>query len=208
MINVMITDDHPVVRQGIKKILEGYSDISVTGEAGSANELMEILHKKDFNIVLLDISLPGKNGLEILRDIITEKPSLPVLMLSIHPEEQYALRALKLGAAGYLTKSSVPEELVNAVRKVALGKKYISMELAEKIADEIHKGQPLHSGLSNREMDVMCLLAEGNSPNDIAVKLSLSIKTVSTYRSRILEKLNMKSTSEIIRYAIKEGLVT
>jgi two-component system invasion response regulator UvrY len=208
MIRILITDDHPVVRLGLIKILEEASDIVVSGEAGSGSELMNCLHQNEYDVILLDISLPGRNGLDLLKEIKIMKPNIPVLILSIHPEEQYALRALKLGAAGYLTKSSVPGELVAAVRRLALGKKYITMNLAERITPDTGSAKPLHYNLSNRELEVLCMLAEGNSPHDIASKLSLSVKTISTYRSRILIKMNFKNTSEIIRYALVEGLVS
>ena len=208
MIKILITDDHPVVRLGLKKILEEASDIIVTGEAGCASELFDCINTDEYDILLLDISLPGRNGLDLLKELKVIKPTIPVLILSIHPEEQYAIRALKLGAAGYLTKSSVPEELITAVRKVALGKKYITSSIAEKISFVQETGKPLHYLLSNRELEVLCLLAEGNSPHETAIKLSLSVKTISTYRTRILQKMNLKNTSQIIRYALLEGLVT
>jgi len=155
MIEILITDDHPIVRQGLKKILEETSDIFVSGEAGSGSELLECLKCSDYDILLLDISLPGRSGLDLLKDIRTIKPAMPVLILSIHPEEQYALRALKLGASGYLTKASVPEELVRAVRRIAQGKKYITAELAEKIAFDTTSDISMHKSLSDRELEVM-----------------------------------------------------
>lgn len=205
MIEILITDDHPLVRQGLKKIIEENADMKVTAEAGSASQLFDHLKSRHFDVLVLDISLPGRSGLDAMKDIKAISPSLKILVVSIHPEEQYALRALKLGASGYLAKTSLPEEVVTAVRKISLGKKYITIPLAERIAED-NAGYP-HQVLSSRELEVMRLLAEGNTPGNIAQKLCLSIKTVSTYRSRILSKLNLKSTPEIIRYAIREGLV-
>jgi len=209
MIKVLITDDHPVVRHGIRQILESCKEISLIDEAGDGGELLKKILSTDYSVVLLDISLPGRSGLELLKDIKKIKPSLAVLMLSIHPEEQYALRALKTGASGYLTKSSAPEELITAVRKAANGGKYITQSLAESIAWDFDSEQekPLHHKLSDRELEVMCLMAKGKSIREIADDMAVSPKTVSTYRERILSKMNLHSNSEIIRYAIKNGLV-
>jgi DNA-binding NarL/FixJ family response regulator len=206
MIEIIITDDHPIVRQGLKKILEENTDMRVIAEAGSASDLLDQLKSRSFDILVLDISLPGRSGLDLMTDIKAISPSLQILIVSIHPEEQYAMRALKLGASGYLSKTSLPEELISAVRKISLGKKYITVPLAEKIASNTSEYPPYHK-LSNRELEVMRLLAQGNTPGNVAQKLSLSVKTISTYRSRIIFKLNLKTTSEIIRYAIREGLV-
>ncbi len=207
MIKVLITDDHPVVRQGLKNVLEACPDIKVTGEAGQGSELLEKVIHNDYDVILLDISLPGRNGLDLLKEIKSINQSIAVLMLSIYPEEHYALRTLKLGASGYLMKSIAPDELITAVKRVAQGKKYITSTLAETLAFNINNEKPLYKTLSNREIEIMCLLAEGKSPSEIAEKLSLSVKTISTYRKRILIKMNIKTTSEIIRYAIKAGLV-
>ena len=207
MIKVLITDDHPVVRQGLKNILEACPEIKVTGEAGQGSELLEKVIHGDYNVILLDISLPGRNGLDLLKEIKSINQGIAVIMLSIHPEEQYAVRALKLGASGYLTKSTAPDELITAVKRAAQGRKYITSTLAESMAFNINYEKPLHKTLSNRELEVMCLLSEGKSPSEIAEKLSLSVKTISTYRKRILIKMNLKTTSEIIRYAIKADLV-
>lgn len=207
MTEIIITDDHPIVRQGLRKIFEEYADMKVTGEAGASEELLELLKHNHYDVLLLDISLPGRSGLDLIMDIRSLKPSLHILMLSIHPEEQYARRALMLGASGYLAKSSIPEELVKAVRRIAQGRKYITLPLAEQIILDDSYNKALHHSLSNRELEVMRLLAEGNSAGQIAGKLSLSIKTISTYKTRILQKMNLRSTSEIIRYAIREGLV-
>ena len=207
MIKVLITDDHPVVRQGLKNILEACPEIKVTGEAGQGSELLEKVIHGDYNVILLDISLPGRNGLDLLKEIKSINQRIAVIMLSIHPEEQYAVRALKLGASGYLTKSTAPDELITAVKRAAQGRKYITSTLAESMAFNINYEKPLHKTLSNRELEVMCLLSEGKSPSEIAEELSLSVKTISTYRKRILIKMNLKTTSEIIRYAIKADLV-
>lgn len=208
-IKVIITDDHPIVRCGLIQTLSDCSDIKVVSEAQNGVELLNVLHKTDVDVILLDISMPGRNGLSYIKEIKNKKPNVAILMLSIHPEEQYAIRSLKLGASGYLTKSSSADELIKAIRKTAIGKKYITTELAENIAsftDDTYN-KPIHELLSDREFEVMCMLAQGNTNGDIAHNLSLSPKTISTYRERILEKMNMKSTAEIIRYAIKQNLV-
>lgn len=209
MIRVLITDDHPVVRHGIRLILESCMDISLIDEAGDGGEMLKKILCTDYSVVLLDISLPGRNGLELLKDIKKIKPTVAVLMLSIYPEEQYAVRALKTGASGYLTKSSAPDELITAVRKVARGGKYITQSLAERIAWDFDSDleKALHHALSDRELEVMCLMAKGKTPKEIAGAMAVSPKTVSTYRERILSKMNMHSNSEIIRYAIKNDLV-
>jgi two-component system invasion response regulator UvrY len=207
MIKVLITDDHPVVRNGLKNILETCPEIKVTGEAGQGSELLEKLLHNDYDVVLLDISLPGRNGLDLLKDIKGINQGIHVVMLSIHSEEQYALRALKLGALGYLTKSADPCELIMAVKRAVQGKIYITATLAEILALNIDSNKPLHETLSEREMQVMCMLAEGKSSSEIARELSLSVKTISTYRKRILIKMNLKNNSGIIRYAIRAGLV-
>ncbi len=210
MIRVLITDDHPIVRRGIRQMLEDdkFERFGIIDEAGNGKELLEKLQTTSFDVVLLDISLPGRSGLELLGDIKKLKPETAVVILSIYPEEQYALRALKLGALGYLSKASAPEELIAAVVKASQGVRYISSSLAEKIAfNFIEENEtPLHEKLSVREMEVISMLAAGKMMSSIAEELSLSPKTISTYRERILEKLNLKTTSDIIRYAIKEGL--
>ncbi len=210
MIRVLITDDHPIVRQGIRQILEDDPEkrFGEIDEAGNSRELFSLITEKEFNVLLLDISLPGRSGLDILPDIKRLRPGLQVLIVSIYREEQYAMRALRLGASGYLMKSGAPEELLTATFRVAQNLRYIAPELAEKIAfntvEEIEK--PLHEQLSEREIQVVCLIAEGMTTADIARKLSLSPKTISTYRERILVKLNLRTTSDIIRFALREGL--
>ncbi|HMK65898.1 MAG TPA: response regulator transcription factor [Thermodesulfobacteriota bacterium] len=209
MIKIFIADDHPVVRMGIKQILAEVKDMTVADEAGTGQETIKKVVKNDYDVILLDISMPGRNGLDILRELKNKKPKIPVLILSIYPEDQYAVRVLKLGAAGYLTKESVPEELINAIRKVANGRKYISASLAEKLASdlELNTDKPPHENLSDREYQVLCLLASGKRLKDIADTLDLSIKTISTYRTRILEKMKMDNNAELIRYALQNNLV-
>ncbi len=209
MIKVLITDDHPVVRQGIRQILSEYADIEVVDEAGQGSELLDQVMNNDYDVVLLDISMPGKSGLELLKDLKVLRPELAVLILSVHPEAQYAIRALKSGASGYLPKSTLPDELIKAIRKVAVGKKYITPSLAEIIATDFDQTdeKPVYQNLSDREFEVLCQLASGKSLKEIGEELSLSAKTISTYRERILDKLGLKSTAEIIRFAIQEGLV-
>ncbi len=209
MIRVIIADDHAVVREGLRQILLGTSDMVVAGEAANGQELLTKIRGKGIDVVVLDISLPGRSGLEILKDLKRERPKLPVLILSMHSEEQFAVRALKAGASGYLTKESAPEELVKAIRKVVAGGKYISQQLAERLAFDLEKGfeKAPHETLSDREYEVMLMIARGKTVSEIADELSLSVKTVSTYRERILEKMKMKTNAELIRYAIQNRLV-
>jgi two-component system, NarL family, invasion response regulator UvrY len=208
MIKVLITDDHPVVRQGIRQILATCPEITLIDEAVDGKEMLGKINQNSYNVLLLDISMPGRSGLDLLKEVKTMCPKLAVLMLSIHPEEQYAIRAFKSGASGYLTKSSVPEELIAAVRKVVEGKNYLSVSLSDKIGSffDRDKEEKLHHLLSERELQVMCLMAKGKKAGEIADELSVSPKTISTYRERILEKMEMKSTAEIIRYAIMNGM--
>lgn len=209
MIKIIIADDHAIVRKGLKQILEETPDMAVTDEASNCNEVLEKVRKGNFDVVILDLTMPGRGGVDTLKEIKAEKPDLPVLVLSVHPEEQYAMRVLKAGAAGYVNKESAPIELIEAIRKVASGRKYISSTLAENLALNLDSDfeKPLHESLSDREFQVMCKIAMGKTMTDIANELNLSIKTISTYRTRILEKMNMKSNAEIARYAIKNGLV-
>ncbi len=209
MIKILIADDHPIVRKGLKEIIEETPGMKVVDEASNGQEVLEKVFQKDINVVLLDISMPGRSGLDILRDLKRLKPKLVVLVLSIHPEEQYAVQALKVGASGYLTKKSAAEELLTALRKVSSGGKYISSSLAEKLAYALEKDveKPLHETLSVREYEVMRLIASGKTVTEIAKELFLSPKTISTYRARILEKMRMKNNSQLVRYAIKNRLV-
>ncbi|HDZ28167.1 hypothetical protein LCGC14_0688630 [marine sediment metagenome] len=209
MIKILIADDHPVVRKGLKEIIEDIPDMVVSGEASNGQEALEKARKGDFDIAVLDISMPGISGLDILKQLKDEKPELSVLVLSMYPEEQYAVRVLRAGASGYLTKESAPEELIAAIRKASKGGKYISSSLAEKLAFDLETGagRPLHETLSDREYQVMRMIASGKTGKEIGVELFLSAKTISTYRSRILEKMKMKSSAELTHYALKHGLV-
>jgi len=209
MIKIFIADDHAIVRKGLKQIISETPDMIVSEEADNGLEALDKISENNYDVILLDISMPGKNGLEILRLVRRKKPKLPVLMLSVHPEEQYAVRSLRAGASGYLTKESAPDELIAAIRKISKGGKFVNASLAEKLISEleIYVERPSHETLSDREYQVMCMSAMGNTLKEIAQELSLSIQTVSTYRTRILEKMNMNSIAEVIRYAVKHGLV-
>jgi DNA-binding NarL/FixJ family response regulator len=209
MIRILVADDHAVVRQGVKQILADVSDMVVKDEAQNSSETLEKVLQHDYDVVLLDISMPGRSGLEVLEDIKNQRPKLAVLILSMHPEEQYAIRALRSGASGYLTKASAPQELIGAIRKVAGGGKYVTSSLAEKLADELEidtEKQP-HELLSNREHQVMLMLAAGKSVSDIADELCLSVKTISTYRTRVMEKMGMKKNAELTLYAVRNKLI-
>jgi DNA-binding NarL/FixJ family response regulator len=205
----MIVDDHAVVRRGLKQIIESSPELTVTGEAASGQELLRLIRKNDYDIVILDVSMPGMGGIDALKELKAEKPQLPVLIFTIYPEEQYAIRVLKAGASGYVNKESEPEELINAIKVVASGRKHISPNIAELIASNIGQQSEtaLHETLSDREFQVMCLIASGKTVTEIAEKLSLSINTISTYRVRILEKMSLKNNAELTHYAIKNQLV-
>lgn len=209
MIRVLIADDHQIVREGLKQILAETSDIAAVGEASNAGEVLTQVLKNDYDVVLLDISMPGRSGLEILRELKSAKAGLKILMLSMHPEEHYAVRALKAGASGYLTKDRAPEELIEAIRRVSLGGKYISATLAEKLAFYLEEDseKPPHERLSDREYEVMRMLASGKTVKEIAQELSLSVKTISTHRTRLLRKMNMKTNAQLASYAIQNKLV-
>jgi two-component system, NarL family, invasion response regulator UvrY len=209
MIKIFIADDHAIVRKGLKQIISETPDMIVSEEADNGLEALDKISENNYDVILLDISMPGKNGLEILRLVRRKKPKLPVLMLSVHPEAQYAVRSLRAGASGYLTKESAPDELIAAIRTISKGGKFVNASLAEKLISEleIYVERPSHETLSDREYQVMCMSAMGNTLKEIAQELSLSIQTVSTYRTRILEKMNMNSIAEVIRYAVKHGLV-
>lgn len=209
MIRILVADDHTVVREGVRQILAGLDDMAVEEEAESGQEAIEKVLKGNCDMVLLDISMPGRSGLEILEDILNLRPKMPVLILSMHPEEQYAVRALRAGASGYLTKASAANELIGAIRKVVSGGKYVTASLAERLARDIDSKadkQP-HENLSNREFQVMLLLASGNSVGEIADELCLSVKTVSTYRTRIMDKMGMKKNAELTFYAMNNHLL-
>jgi two-component system, NarL family, invasion response regulator UvrY len=209
MIKVIIADDHPIVRAGLKQIITEEHDISVAGEAGNGAELLSRVRRQDYDVILLDLSMPGMDGLDVLKQIKIEKPAIPVIILTIHPESQYALRILKAGASGYLTKESASDELIKAIRKVNAGGKYISPSLAEKIAFALDEdtGKLPHETLSDREYQVLCLIGSGKTVSQIADALALSVKTVSTYRTRILEKMRMENTAELMHYAVQNRLV-
>lgn len=209
MIRVLIVDDHAIVRRGLKALLSDELHGAAFGEASHAQQALEALRREKWDIALLDVTLPGKNGLDLLKEFKAERPRLPVLVLSAHPEDQFALRALKSGAEGYLTKDSAPEELVKAIRKILSGGRYVSPTLAEKLAANVRHDftRMPHETLSDREYEVMCLIALGKTVTEIAGELSLSVKTISTYRTRILEKLGVKNSAAIVQYAIRNGLV-
>jgi len=209
MIRILIADDHSIVRAGLKTLLSGLDDMEVTGEAGSGEETIRMARKGEWDIVLLDISMPDKNGVDTLNEIKRHQPELPVLMLSMHPESQYAVNLLRAGASGYVSKEGAPEELVQAIRTVAQGRRYVSPTLAELLVSDLNKDseRPLHGTLSDREFQIFCKLAGGQAATRIAEDLFLSVKTVSTYRTRILEKMGMKTNAELTYYAIKNGLI-
>ncbi|MBC8394896.1 MAG: response regulator transcription factor [Deltaproteobacteria bacterium] len=209
MIKILIADDHAIVREGLKQIVAETSDMVVAGEASNGRQVLDQVRKGDWDLILLDIAMPGRGGLDTLKLLKLEHPKLPVLILSIYPEEQYAMRALKAGASGYLTKESAPEELIAAIRKLSQGGKYISASLAEKLALhlEADPGKPIHETLSDREYQVMLMIGSGKTVKQIADQLSLSVKTISTNRSRALKKMGMNNNAEFIYYAIKHGLV-
>ena len=209
MIKVFITDDHLLIREGFKKLLKDEIDIEVAGEAGNAKDAMDFLLKNNVDVLILDINLPDKSGLDLLKELKEFKPDLRVLILSMHPEDRFAMRVLRAGAYGYVTKESAGEELVKAIRKVHSGGKYVSATLAEKLVFEIQSGsdKPVHEILSDREFQVFQMIASGKTLAEIADSLSLAVTTVSTYRARILEKLNLHSNAELIHYAITNNLL-
>jgi len=208
-IRILIADDHPIVRAGFKQVLSETPDMQVTDEAGNGQEAMACVRKKKLDVVLLDISMPGRSGLEVLKELKDEKPKLPVLILSMYPEEQYAIRALRAGASGYLTKASAPNELISAIRKVAEGGKYISATLGERLTEFLGTDmtRPPHELLSDREYQVMLMIASGKTVFSSAEDLCLSVKTISAYRTHIREKMRMKNNAEITFYAVRNGLV-
>ena len=209
MIKVLIADDHALIRKGLKQLLDDTDDMRVIGEAENGMQAIRMVDETAYDVVLLDISMPDKHGIEVLKQLKINQPQLPVLMLSMHPEEQYALRSMKAGAAGYLNKQSAPLQLVTAIRQVAIGKKYISTELAEQLANGLSQGyqELLHQTLSNREYQTLCLMASGKKLSEMAEIMTLSPKTVSVYRSRLLEKMKLKNNAEAIHYAISNHLI-
>ncbi len=208
MIRILIADDHTIVRKGLKQIVSECPSMSVTGEAGSGAEALELARTQDFDIAILDIAMPGRSGLDVLKDLRALRPSLKVMVLSMYSEEQYAIRSFRDGASAYLTKGSAPDELVDAIQAVAAGKRYVTPAVAERIAGYLDQGtvRPRHEALSDRELQVLVLLGAAKSVGDIAAELCLSVKTVSTYRRRILDKLGLGSTAELIRYAVGQGI--
>jgi DNA-binding NarL/FixJ family response regulator len=209
MIRILIADDHVLFREGLKQILSKHSDIVVTDEVGNGKDALDKIWSTDYDVVVLDISMPGQTGWDILSEAKRQKPDLPILILSMHPEDQYAIRMLKAGASGYVSKESVPDELITAIRKVAAGGRYVSQALAEKLAFALNTqtDKMPHQLLSNREFQVMCMLASGKSLKEIADNLCLSEKTITTYRARILEKLQLRNNVELTHYAIQHKLI-
>lgn len=208
-IAVYIVEDHPLFRQGLREFLSKAKNISVVGEAKNGKEVLHQIKKNPSDVLLLDISLPDQNGLDLIKEIKKRRPKLPILMLSMHPEKRYAMRALKAGASGYLTKSSHPKQILDAVRKVANGENYISSGLAQELVSNIKNssGKKPHELLTDREFEVMCLLARGNVPSEIAGELCLSLSTIFTHRANILKKMEMKNNSQLMFYANFHGLV-
>lgn len=209
MIRIVLADDHTIVREGLKQLLAAAGDLQVVGEAQNGHEAMERVRTLDFDVLLLDMSMPGKSGIELVKQVHAEKPKLRVLILSMHEEHQYAVRAIRAGAAGYLTKESASRQLVDAIRKVAGGGAFISAEVAQQLALGAMpdaKG-PLHGTLSDREFQIFLDIAGGKSVSDIAERLNLSVKTVSTHKSNILQKMQMTTQAELIRYALTHRLV-
>jgi len=209
-IRVLIADDHSIVRQGLKQILSDTPDLVVAGEASNGVEVMQLVRDGTWDVVLMDVSMPDRNGIDALKLIKKEFPRLPVLVLSMHPEEHYAVRALKAGAAGYLTKQSAPELLVSAIRQVAAGKKYVSSAVAEELANAILDDggdRAPHERLSDREYQTLVMISSGKTLTQIAEELNLSVKTVSVYRARLLEKMKLKNNAELTHYGLKQGLV-
>jgi DNA-binding NarL/FixJ family response regulator len=209
IIKVFIADDHAIVREGLKQILAETRDIIVAGEAENGLDAIKLFRKSGCQVMLLDITLPDRNGIEVLKQVKKEKPELAVLMLSMHREDQYAIRSLKAGAAGYLTKQSAPKELVTAIRQVAAGLKYISAALAQELANHVNDDHeaPPHETLSDREYQTLTMIASGKTVGVIAKELSLSVKTVSEYRARLLVKMKLKNSAELTHYAIKNQLI-
>ena len=209
MIRILIVDDHAILRRGLKEILEReFRDVNIGG-AGTAEQALTQLDAENWDLVILDITMPGRSGVDVLRHLKALRPKLPVLVLSMHPEDQYGKRVLKAGASGYMNKESAPEELIKAVRKLLSGGRYVSPTLAETLAVDLSRddGTPAHERLSDREFEVLRKMASGKTVGQIAQELHLSVPTVSTYRARILEKMDLKTTAELIRYAIQNRLV-
>jgi DNA-binding NarL/FixJ family response regulator len=209
MIRILVADDHTIMRQGLVQLLADIEDCQVAGQAASGFEVLEKIRAESFDVVLLDLTMPGRHGVDLIRQIKLERPALKILVLSMHREEQYALRALQAGASGYLTKESAADELIAAIRKVVDGESYISALIARSLAMSLVRPEtrPPHSDLSNREFQVLMMIAEGRALTEIAAELSLSAKTISTYKTRVLEKLKLDDTAALIRYALEHGLI-
>jgi DNA-binding NarL/FixJ family response regulator len=208
-VRILVVDDHPSFRRGVKDILEEGFEGARMAECGNAQEMLDRIRETKYDLVVLDISMPGRSGPEVLKELKQLAPSVPVLILSMHPEDQYAIRMFKAGAAGYLTKSSAPEELVQAAKKVMAGGQYVSASVGEALAMTVRTGvdKMPHERLSDREYEVLCLIASGKTVSDIAEEVHLSVTTISTYRARILDKMNLKNNAELTRYAMQHGLV-
>jgi DNA-binding NarL/FixJ family response regulator len=209
MIRVLVADDHPIIRRGVRQIVDATDDIRVVGEAGRGSELTTMARAKSHDVVVLDLSMPETDGLDVLKEIVRERPDVPVLVLTLHAENQFAIRALKAGASGYLTKDAAPAELVTALRKVAAGRRYLSAAMAEQMAGHlaVDNGRLPHERLSDREFQVLRLIADGLSTREIASQLSLSMKTIATYRSRIFQKMDLGSPAELAAYVVRNGLL-
>ena len=209
MISVLISDDHAIVRRGLKEILLRELPGAVCGEAENAQQVLDEIQKQHWDLVILDVTMPGPSGIDVLRDVKRLHPKLPVLVLSMHPEDQYGKRVLKAGASGYMNKDVAPDELIKAIRKVLAGGRYVSPALAEKLAGELGEdsGRPIHEKLSDREFEVLRMIASGRTVSEIADQLHLSVTTVSTYRARILDKMNLTTTAELMHYGLRNHLV-
>ena len=209
VIRILIVDDHSIVRQGLKQIVSECPGMVVAGEAGSGQEALDLVRARDFDVAIIDIAMPGRGGLEILRELKTGRPPLKVIVLSMYAEEQYAIRSLRDGASAYLTKASAPDELVKAIQEVARGRRYITPSVAERLAVyiETDSERPPHERLSDRELQVLVMIGSGKSVGEIAEELSLSVKTVSTYRVRILGKMGMETNAQLIKYSVQHNLV-
>jgi DNA-binding NarL/FixJ family response regulator len=209
MIRVVIADDHQILREGLKQLLQAAGDLEVVGEAGDGFEVLDRVRREEFDVLLLDMSMPGKSGVELIKQVKAEKPKLRILVLSMHEEHQYAVRAIRAGASGYLTKESAASQLVAAIRKVGGGGAYITPEVAERLAQDAmpHAQGPLHASLSDREFEVFHMLVDGMSVNEIAARLHLSAKTISTHKARLMEKLGVDSTADLVHYAVRHTLL-
>lgn len=208
-LKVLIADDHPVVRRGLKQILSESAAIAEVGEAADPQQVLDLARSRDWDVIVLDLALPGRGGLDVLKELKQDRPKRPVLILSMHAENQYAVRALRAGASGYLTKETASDTLLAAIGKVARGGRYVTPSLAEQLAARLHvdDAQPLHATLSDREFQVLRFLASGSTVGEIAALLSLSVKTISTYRARILEKTGLRNNAELMKYALEQGLL-